>query len=251
MDALSISAEALVAVTGVMPDQPLTAQTARAARELPKRWAQLVGAFFSEETWRPFKMPDAPDYEATYDALAEGLGAEERTRLLPQVRDELLADAYVAQLEQARAYLFERWPINQLDTATGPKNLPPSTMQQGQATALWSVVNDPTQVLEEMLMGTLLEEQAAAVRDVYPGLFSRLRTLIDVEIKERQARSEKYTVPWERERVLRCLLGLPQETPIVEAPKGGGGGGDAPAQPAPEIDIDFARERPRVVDRAA
>lgn len=247
-DSLSVSAEALVAVSGILRDKPLTEVTAEAARNLPRAWSEKVTAFFTETEWRPFKVPKVPDYEETYDALAVGLSPEDKAKLLAEVRDQELGDAYSFQVDAARGYLLERWPINQRDTATGPRNEPPSTMQQGQAWSLFTVINDPNRILDEMLMGTLLEEQAEAFREVCPGLFDRLRGLIDMEIKERQAKSNDFAVAWDRERVLRTLMGLPQEVPITEKKRGG----DAPpeASPAAEINIDFSRERPQVIENA-
>ncbi len=223
--------------------------TAEAARNLPAAWAKKVDAFLSEKKFRKFQIQRAGDYEKVYEALSRDLTPEVNAKLTEQVRDGMLAHAYIEQLGRARAYLLERWPINQLDTATGTVNLPPSTMQQGQAWALYAILNDPGRILDEMLMGTLLDEQAAAFREVYQGLYDKLRALLDVEIKERIAKSEDYVVPWDRERVMRRLLGMSQEVPIVEAPKGGGQPA-APEAPAAQIDIDFARERPRVIEKA-
>jgi len=261
MDSLSLSAEALAAVTGILRTKPLTEDDAGKARELPRLFSEKVKAFLADEDWRPFKLPKYPDYEKTYDTLIVGSHPDANAKLMANVQDQQLADAYGAQVDRCREYLLERWPMNQLDAATGPLNLPPSTMQQGQAWALYSVVNDPRRILDEMLMGTLLGEkqvpggppsmgQAEAFRELCPGLFGMLRSLLNAEIRDRVAKDAKYTVPWLRERVMRVLLGLPTEVPIVEA-KRGAGEAQPEAPPVPEIDIDFSRERPRVVERAA
>lgn len=246
MDPLSLSAEALLAVTGVMREKPLTEKDAARARELPSEFAKKVTAFLDETEWRTFKMPAPGDYEATHEALMSGSDPDDGAELIAQIRDMELGRAYLAQLGAARQYLSERWPIDQIDTATGPRLLPPATMHQGQAWALFSVVTAPGRILDEMLMGTLQEEQAESVKDIYPGLYDRIRGLIDAEIMERKARSEAYTVAWDRERVLRIFLGLPQEVPITDGPDGKQP--EAPADAGADIAIDFSRERSRFVE---
>jgi hypothetical protein len=250
MDSLTLSAEALALASGPLREKPLAERDAERARKLPDEWGELVRAFYDEEKWRKFRSPEPPDYQETYEALAVGLGPEEQARLLEQVRDGLLGDAYVQVLQAARQYVFERFPMNALDTATGTKLLVPSLSQQGQAWSIYLVLADRKRILEEMLMGTLLEAQAEAFRAVYPGLWGKLRELLDAERMDRIAKDEEYIVEWSRERVLRRFLGLPQTVALSKP----GGEPAAPAGPdlaGVEIDIDFSRERPRSVDRAA
>jgi hypothetical protein len=250
-----LAAEALVLAGGLLRTTPVTDSdkadsmtTGAIARRIPERWAAKVSRFLAAEEWQEFTVTEIRDYTETRDALMAELDPETEAMLVSEMLDHDLARAYAQQLRKARAYLAQNWPMSQMDTATGPKFYEPSTMEQGGAWALYAVLGYPERIVDELLMGALQDEQAQAFREVYPELFDRLNQTIGALHTEKQAASEGYELAWPRERVLRTLLGMPQDTPIVEAQRGG--------QPEPKpdvgapIQIDFSSERPRSAEAA-
>ena len=251
MKPYEVAAEALVLVGGLLRTTPLTeATTAVAARKLPDRWAVKVRRFLSADEWQEFDIPELGDYEEMRDQLMEDKDPDALGKLTAEILDHDLSQAYGQQLNKVRQYLAANWPMHQLDGGVGlPKLYTPSTMEQGGAWALYAVLGYPERIVDELLMGTLQDEQARAFQENYPELFGRLRTLLDFEFKEKQAAAPSYELPWPRERVWRTLLGLAEEVPITDAARGGKP--EQKQQPAGPLPIDFSKERTRTADAAA
>lgn len=238
-----IAAEALVAVTGLFPEQPLRVQDGLAARGLVNEWRSLIKAFFDQDKPRKFKLYSRPAHEAMLNRLTEG---DDPNKLVGKLADPDVATEYLATLSNAREYLRERWPSLKTETFMGPRLLEPGWVSMAEAWAILAVLDHPTRILTEMLSGTLLAEQLEALKAVFPDLFKMLLALIDERKELERAKKQSYSVPWRKERIFRIVYGLPPEVSIDQAPQ-------APARmgrPAP-IKINFAASQTRAQRIAA
>lgn len=216
---VDIAAEALVAATGIFPEK-ITQTLVEEAISLPRVWQRRIRAWFGSDANERFTLYPRPDHEETLEKLTAGMqpaAAASLVRGLPPDQ----AQAYLAQLSNAREHVRAIWPALRLETPTGPELLPPSTMEMGRAWSVLAVIDHPTRLLDEMAMGTITAEQADAVAEVYPALFDVLRGLIDEEINRRRMERKTYKVPYRHQQILRTLLGLPpgvQLTQIAQEP---------------------------------
>jgi hypothetical protein len=227
---VTLAAEALVAVTGIFPDEPLGPPAGVVARRLPGEWRASVKAFFGQGP-RKFRLYPRPAHEATLERLTRGA---DLPMLTSRLADSELVTEYGVVLNNAREYVRERWPSLERDRFTGPQLLEPGFTQMAAAWAILAVVNDPGRLLVEVLSATVLAEQVQAVKDVYPALHGMLVALIDERKKLELARKQSWTVSWGKERVLRIVLGLPPDVSIGQAPQ-------PPARAAgARINIDFS-----------
>jgi hypothetical protein len=230
-----LTAEALLAVTGIFPD-PLKPADGRAASALPKQWRAEVRQFFDQEKPRAFRAPPKVDPAKLQDTVIRGVDADKRAGLVAGLADADLGLAYLDALDHALEVVRAGIPSLTRDTPLGPAQLPLGKVEGMRIASLVAVVNDPARVLEEMQMGTLTTAQAEAFGDVYPSLAERLSSLIWDELVARYKTPEKYALPWAKERVLRTLVGLPPSAPISQA---------APPPPKgstpPTIKVDFQK----------
>jgi hypothetical protein len=231
---VALASEALLAVSGLFPKKITRTVTGTAAEALPREWARDVKAFFDQEKPEKFRKVPRPDHEGTLDRLIAGISAEEQERLTKGLSDEAGLD-YLAALNNAREYVQSQWPALYLDTPTGPQLLEPGPTAMMEASTMYATIDDPHRVVVDMLSGALTTAQVNAFKQVYPGLFDVLRSLVRAEIDRRLARRKSYRVPWRQERVLRVFLGLgPDMTLKHVEPK-------APQMSSPDVKIDWAK----------
>ena len=227
-----LTAEALLATTGILPD-PLQPADGALARGLPDEFRAEVAAFLDAKAPRAFRAPKPVDPAKLLDTLIRGLDASQRSELVAGLQDPGLGDAYLTVLESARQLVRTEIPQLEQQTPLGPKPLPLGEVERGRIAATVAVVNDPSRILEEMRMGTLTAAQASAFGAAYPQLFEMLKAMVWEELVKRFKTPEGYDLPWPKERVLRTLVGLPPELSItkVEQPR--------PEAAHPDIKVDF------------
>lgn len=234
-----LAAQALVGVTGLFQDEPVTAVQGKAAAAVPKAWRAQVKEFLDQPRPKKFRAPKIVDHAEVAEDLSHGIDTERGNRLTSTIVGPGVGDLYLLALESAREYVRLRWPSLSRDTPAGLRLITPGKVEQGRAAAMLAVVEDPGVVLQELLSGTLTAEQAQTFRGVYPALFEMLRAMLDEELTERSLRDRDYEVGWARERLIRILFGLPPTMAISQvkpAPK-------AAAAPTIKIDIDPTREK--------
>jgi hypothetical protein len=238
-----LAAEALAAVTGILQDEPVTRDQGKLARALPREWKAAVDAFLTERKFRAFRMPRAGDHDDLLEQLTAGVDAQRRAALVSRLADPGLGQAYLEVVARATAWLRSRWPSLQLDTPIGPRALPPSRTERWRCASLMAVVDHPGRILDEMRAGTLTSEQAEAFRACYPALFGMLRQMIWTALALRYKTPERYALPYDRELVLRRLVGLRPDVSLAKVDQ-------PPASPAPtpKVDVDFRSLRSKAQD---
>lgn len=213
---MSIAAEALVAASGIFPDEPLGPQDGLAARALEGEWRSQIKTFFERSKPYRFRLYPRPAHEATLDKLTT---APDGVMLTSKLTDPDLAADYLTVLSNAREYVRERWPSLSMETFTGPRLLEPGWTAMAAAWAVLAVVDDPSRLLVEILSATVQTDQVAAVKTVFPNLYQMLLAIIDDRKQIELAKKKSWTVPWAKERVIRILYQLPPDVSISEAPQ--------------------------------
>lgn len=230
---MSLASEALLAITGIYPKDPVSPDDAAAARRIPVEWQKRVAEFFEGKTQRP-PMPRYPDYLKTWDLLNED---RDDAQLIVAIEDATIAAEYAGSIGSARAYVREQWrPLFQ-DIPTGRRVLEPSLSETQRAGAIFVFVDAPEAIFSEMLAGTIAADQVDAMKENYPALYDMLTVMCRSEIERRLARKQSYEVPWTQERVLRILLQLPLGQPIKPLEQG-----EKQAAP-PKIDVEVGKSK--------
>jgi hypothetical protein len=234
---VSLTAEALVAVTGIFHAEPLGPADGLAAHRLPAEWRDQVKTFFHQERPRKFRLYPRPAHEATLDRL---LAAPDLAMLTGQLADPELVTEYGVVLNNAREFMRQRWPSLTMDGFAGPRLLEPGWTMMAAVWAVLAVVDKPSRLLTEVLSATVMAEQVAACKVVYPELSKVLLGILQERKQTELARKKTWSVPWPKERVLRILLELPADVAIKEAPQ-------SPARAASgKINVDFSTRTQRL-----
>lgn len=232
-----LSAEALVAISGVFPEKPLRASDAAAARALPRQWKAQVSAFLSAKT--PERLRPAPKirYMSTWRQLNQKHNDAETIALL---EDPAIAMAYVARLKVARTYLRKEWRPLQIQGLYSWTLVDPSPSEGERCADLFAIVNKPGRLLEALAAGSLLDAEMDAVEAVFPELWGMLGAFIYGEAIRRRAEKKSWEPSYWQEVALRTLLDMPiGELSPVKPPEDAGG---EPAPP-PDLDIQVKRKR--------
>lgn len=216
MDVNAFSGEALVAVTGIFPTEPASIADGRAATLLHGKWRTAVKDFFDRD--KPYRFKSTR-MGMSYDKVRDMLNNPDDNPewLASKIADEDMATAYLTVLSNAREYLRERWPALVIDQFPAPRIVEPGRVLIGKMSTLFSSVNEPTSLLDEMLSHSVQDEQVDAVKTVFPSLFSMLMQLIDERSVIELSKSKSWSVTWNKERVLRRLYQLPVQLSISEA----------------------------------
>lgn len=234
---MMLAAEALIAVTGLFPERPLTAKDGREAEKLPKIWTAEIRDFLDGRPVR-FRAPPAVNYRKTLDRLAAGIDVEEAADLTQNLASDDVAREYKVALSNAREYLRAQWPKLQLMEPTGPEILEPGEIELGRLSTLYATVNDPGRVLAEMRSRSLTKAQVDALAGAFPGLYEMLKAIVADQIQRRTVEARSYRVPWDQKVVLNKVWQFPQNVPLSqiqqEPPK---------SAPVPQVKIDFERQR--------
>lgn len=235
---MSLTAEALLAVVGIFPDEPISPSDAKLAIAIPRTWRAEVLEWIDQEKPQKFKLPKAPNHAKIREALVQGIDADVSATVLSSIADDALVFDFQATWSNAREYLRSEWPMIQRQVAAGPPKLvEPGRVEQGRAASLLFVVDDPSRVVEELRMGTLTAAQAKAFRTCHPALFEMLHAIIDEELRLRRARKDAYELHSSKVRVYRNLIGLPPEAPFEFAEN------EPPKMAQPSISVRFKPER--------
>lgn len=233
---MSLTAECLVAVSGLFPDGPLGPADAREAAKVPKAWREAAETFLDDEAMTKFRLAPQLDWRKTWDRLSRGLDPETAATVTSAMADDELSRDYQLCWSNALEYVRSRWPVLQMDAIPTPILLPPGSVETGRCETLYAAVNDPASVIRDLHTGALTADQADALRTVFPALTEMLRSLILEGVTERQAKSKDYRLPYGKEATLRKILGMPPGQPLsrLEPPA-------AKASKPPPVKVDFVR----------
>lgn len=215
---MNLAAEALVAVTGIFPKDPPDRADGIAAGMLYGKWRTAVKEFFDRSRPLKFKKTKLP---TSYEAMTQKLNVspDDPVTLASKISDPEIVRSYLTVVSNARLYVKEHWPQLQIENFAGPRTVEPGATFVSEMGMIYTTVNDPTTVLDEMLSHSLQAEQVEAMKTVFPSLFSLLMSLIEERKILELTKIKSWQVPWSKERVLRVLFQLPQNVSIAEAPR--------------------------------
>jgi hypothetical protein len=94
--------------------------------------------------------------------------------------------AVTETMQKAIQYLVKKMPksMNTVDVAGLSREYQPSTQELSKFERILRTVENPTSVLDDLQNGTLTREQVDAIREVYPNLYSRIRTQVLEQVKK-------------------------------------------------------------------
>jgi hypothetical protein len=220
----ALAGEALAAVTGLFPQDPITPAQGLEAEGVPADLEQQIARFcqFRREPDK-FRLAPKVDFAKTWARL-QPLTNEE-LRVTDGLRDPQLVAAWANTVDAARAHARSLWPLSIRQTPTGPDWLEPSRTEGGMAEAVLLVLDDPRELLRELNRHSMTPSQVEAVKTAYPELFGRILVVFDVALKAAGQAGKK--CPWGHEVLLRRLFGVAPTGLVTFGPQDG-----APPRPA-------------------
>lgn len=207
---MSLTAESLLAVTGIIGDPNITSATFTRAAEVPVTFARRGAAWWETDEPKPLAPVEVADFDKLFESLNAPTNAgrlEAILRLQPEA--EVFLAEYRVLLTQARQYLVERWPRVVVDTYAGPRMLPVGDDELAEIASLFAVVNRPARLLDEMDAGTLTPTQAEAFRSTYPELSRHHGESVQAAAAARTAKDITWMPTETQEIVLSILTGNP------------------------------------------
>jgi hypothetical protein len=241
IDPSQFAAEALVAVSGLLPDKPVGAAERDAARSLTGEWRSMIKDFFDRDKPKKFRMYKRPsDFEAISDKLASG--KFDVMMATAKFADSDITQRYIQVVRNAQEYIRQHIHILEEQTFTGPKKFEPGWVTMADTAAIYAVVNGPSRLLDEILSATVLEEQVSAFKAIYPSLFTMLISIFEERKFLEMTKVLSYAVPWWKERVIRLVYSIPMGASITEQKKSPPGMQSSPPQPQPNtqnIQVNF------------
>jgi len=202
--------EAWAACTGCEP--ALTHQLGRAVAgyrdavlSLPNTIAKLAAQAVAG-TIEP-EYPEPPNYDRTSEALQRGVNQDEAAGIMARLPDEAQLP-YMTVLSRLTEFLSHAFPRSSAETLTGFVVFAPDPLDWYRFAGLYQVVNDPFSVFGLMSAGSLLQNQAHAVRAVYPTLSIAFDDALRTALVNAVAKSNKFEVPWMADAGIRDWLGM-------------------------------------------
>jgi hypothetical protein len=115
---------------------------------------------------------------------------------------------YVAVAGHQRELLQHAFPRAAVQELTGTVVLEPDPVEWYRFLGMYEVINDPFSVFGLMSSGALLQNQAHAVRAVYPTLSLEFDTALYDAITDAVERNRSFVVPWDADPGIRDWLGM-------------------------------------------
>jgi hypothetical protein len=133
-----------------------------------------------------------------------------------QFRDDGLTYALTQTILNSSQYLLNEFP-----KLPAEKGTPISDLTKAMYVRKFTIVNDPSMILEYLLMGFLGREDVKTCLAVYPELLNEIR------LKATELTLDYPKLGWAKRKQLHILLGTQISTLSYQPPKeqGGGGGG--------------------------
>ncbi len=131
---------------------------------------------------------------------------------------------YVAVAGHQRELLEHAFPRSSVQELTGAVVLEPDPVLWYRFIGLYEVINNPFSVFGLMAAGALLQNQAHAVRAVYPTLSAEFDAALSLAITDAVERNRTFVVPWNADIGIRDWLGLetqykPYQAAFIEPPE--------------------------------
>lgn len=221
MTPTTLTAQALVAVTGIFPRRPPSVREMRAATGMPARWRARLHRWLNNETrvaaeWRYLPPPDMDELQKKIITPPD---REEIEGWLASVGEVDVGIDYLATITKAREYVDGQWPKIPMDGIQA-ETCPLSRDEREQIWSIVRVLDDADALFDDFESRALVEDQVAAWRTVFPDLAALIDDILADLLIEHVAK--KKDLAWWHEDGVRLLRGLPLAAPFrVEAPAPG------------------------------
>jgi hypothetical protein len=219
-----------------------------AASEITTPWHRRLKRWVRGKEAKPFKRPRLRDHKAVLDRLDDILTDTRKAQLVKPIgkNDPLVGVEYLDTLLNARTFLRDAYPTEELSSVMGPQKLEPSQLSASRWLAQVAVVEDPDRLIDDIEMNGLEAAQVTAFKVCYPELYVEIYMMLagpNGELAKMRAEATKRGVeaklPFDREATIRVLgesgfvsMELPEE-PKPAPPKGKAAYWDASKEQAP------------------
>lgn len=180
---------------------------ARAAR-IPSAISRQLDAFVRGEA--PPKddrrAPGRIDYPELLEQLARPIEPGDVENLVGQHKEAEDALEVFVPLTRAVAFLNGAAPRRATNALTGPEPIRPSDQEVAKFARVFAVVDDPLTILQRMRSGPVLADEVAAVRSVYPAIYTEMAARAQNAIADAMTERKGFRLPHDRDKALRSLL---------------------------------------------
>lgn len=173
-----------------------TKQRQSEAAKMPKTIADLAREVCTTSIkLKPIKRDH--DYRTTMERLRVGVPPAEIQKMVDKFPDDEhdTALAFVVTAGNAMTHLKEIFPVSELDTFTGPKNILPSNEAVAAFFLQLAVLNDPLCVFNLIGCGAMLRSQSKTVREFFPSIADEIDSAFYSTIAELGAADDKFRLP--------------------------------------------------------
>lgn len=217
MSAGNFEAEALVAVTGVLPTSEPSEVDVAAAKRFSVRLKKRIDQFLDAKQKEPLKWKKPPKQRQLRAQLTESLDALNMHEWL-EGHDAATFGGYALVLSGARKYLNDRWPVYPVANTLQIENHDLALDEYFDYWRTFRVVNDPEVIFDDMDALVLLPEQVTCLQAVYPAIYDTIAKLVNLSlqayVKVPGEDKAKKTMSWRRESQVRVLLQLTDDEPL-------------------------------------
>lgn len=178
------------------------------AAQIPKVIKKYLLEFVSKEDRREVEDMPAFDYTATRKLLDQGTTVKQATALSEAINNPRLGLAVAANATRLVHLLQAQLPRSSRQTATGTIVGEPSPNDTADFARSWQVACKPMVVLIDLVEGSLVQEQVAAMEDYWPNLFELIETVAnEVIAKMKVKRGDGWELDDKRDRLLGLIMG--------------------------------------------
>lgn len=148
-----------------------------------------------------------PKYDYLDDALQRGLDVDQVQAMIAKLpSDDQLP--YMTIASRQYEFLSHGFPRASWQTLAGFVAVQPDPVLWYRFQGLYRVINNPFDAFGLMADGALLQNQAMAIRAVYPTLSGLFDRAIQGAIADQKAKNAKYEVPYRADQGIRDWLGM-------------------------------------------
>lgn len=236
-DAAPVSAEALLAATGIreiLSGEPgrITMGDKGRAEMLPREIRRSLARFVAEDDG-PQKVGKMQkfDYGWALDHITEVIAVSDDPAAPPSLRPELLEDisagfrpedhdlaaGYLALVQKVIPYLQAILPVSTETSSARTTNFDPSDTEIARFRRAFDVANDPMVILRDMEQGILVGDQVQHFEALYPDLFEGTKATLGLAMADALAKKKSWKLPYRKERIVQLIYGTDTMSAALQA----------------------------------
>lgn len=212
----TLTAECLLAVTGLFPGRAPSDVQRRLALKFPQRLGARVAAFLESDKPEKFKAPELPDQKEFHDQLLEPVDTEEVAGWFDPT-SAALAVQYGLLMQATREKVKAAWPTYP-DPSLGIHNFDLAPDELLDVVQLFRTLDSIESVFDDLDAQVLLPDQVTAIATTYPDLYETLKQAAFEELVpylDVPGRTgEKKNLSPVKEEQIRVLMQLQADAPI-------------------------------------